>query len=154
MNDSTCRRKKFLVEDQIQMSVAKRVTGYGVIALLFVLLTLTFWNTYVIAGGSFTQNLYSTLINYSPFFAFMGLFIPFAVYDSICLTHKIAGPIFRMRSDLAKHKQDKSVRIRLRKGDMLQVLPDQINGLLGRIAELENQVDELQTPEVPADALV
>ena len=132
-------RKNYLIDSHLQFSIVTRVFVYFVASILFVALTLTFWNTYVSVGGSFLGNLVSTFTLHSPVFLMSILFLPFAIYDSLKLSHRFAGPIYRLRQDLEMYKSDSKVRTRIRKTDFLQDLPDSINDLLEELESLKKQ---------------
>ncbi len=84
------------------------------------------------------------------------LLTPFVAYIGIYLSHKIAGPIYRMEKFLGSmSKGDLSSRIVLRKGDELGTVADSINALndsmkvtIGKqrssLKRVLNELDELK----------
>ena len=132
-------RKVHLIDKFLQLSIAYRVVVYCMAAFLFVLLTLTFWTTFV-TGKPFAENLLSNCSRHAPVLVGMFLFLPFAILDSIKFSHRIAGPIHRLRHDLDNYRVDRSVRVQFRQDDYLQDLPETINEILEQLQILENDV--------------
>ncbi|MDD4203395.1 MAG: methyl-accepting chemotaxis protein [Candidatus Omnitrophica bacterium] len=67
---------------------------------------------------------------------------PFVIIAGIVLSHRIAGPIYRLKQDLEAVKQGKySLRIQLRKKDEFQDLAKAINTV---IEELDSKDKELK----------
>lgn len=64
------------------------------------------------------------------------LMIPFAIWFSIIISHRIAGPWYRLETILRDMvKGDFSSEIRLRKGDELQSLADSLNDVIKSLRE-------------------
>lgn len=62
------------------------------------------------------------------------LMTPVIIILSIFLSHKIAGPIYRLETDIEElSKGNLRKRVRLRKGDELKTIADQINNLASTI---------------------
>ena len=62
------------------------------------------------------------------------LMTPVIIILSIFLSHKIAGPIYRLETDIEElSKGNLRKRVRLRKGDELKTIADQINNLASAI---------------------
>ncbi|MEA3347324.1 MAG: hypothetical protein U9Q21_04490 [Candidatus Auribacterota bacterium] len=62
------------------------------------------------------------------------LMTPIIIILSIFLSHKIAGPIYRLETDIEELlKGNLRKRVRLRKGDELKTIADQINNLASAI---------------------
>lgn len=56
----------------------------------------------------------------------------------IFYSHRIAGPVYRMKTDIARVLEgEKDIRITLRKKDALKEIADSVNLLIERIRELE-----------------
>ena len=148
------KRKVYLVDNFLQLGIAFRVVVYCLAAFMFVLLTLTFWQTFVTDGGLFAEHLINSCRRHAPVLVGMFLFLPFAIYDSIKLSHKFAGPIQRLRTDLENFHDDKSIRVHFRDHDYLQDLPDTVNELLDYIQNLESQItSQKQEENVLAETL-
>ncbi len=134
--NATNQRSTYLIDQPLQQHVVSRVMFYGMTLMLFVILALAFWETFFGVGGLFTTNLISVSKKYSPVLLAMVCFIPFMVYDSIKLTHKIAGPLYRLRQDLTKFKAGQPVNVNFRSSDFLQDIPERVNELLMEVSEL------------------
>lgn len=142
-------RKNLIIDRKIQFMVAKRVVIYWASSFMFVALTLTFWKTFVSDGGLFLNNFIGSFVDYGPVFLVMLFFLPFAVFDSIRLTHRLVGPIYRLRSDLESFKNNNNVRTKIRETDFFQELPIAINEVLNQIQTLQsNETEEPVDQEV------
>jgi len=136
------KRRIILIDKEVQLRIAARVAGYWCAAILFVILPLAFLKTFVDHGSLFVGNIFVVCSDHWPVFAMMLMFLPFAVYDSIRMSHKLAGPIHRLRTDLDRYRIGETVTIRFRENDFWIDLPDSINELISRIDVLESQVAE------------
>lgn len=132
------QRKSFLVDCQVQLHIAARVAIYWCAAVIFVILPLAFVRTFTGDGGFFAANILEVSSEYWPVFLMMFLFLPFAVYDSIKVSNRFAGPIYRLRNELKRRESGEVVGpIKFREGDYYSDLPASINTLIAQIDDLE-----------------
>ena len=134
------KRRIILIDKEVQLMVGGRVVIYWCAAILFVILPLTFLKTFTEPGTLLVNNIMNVVSNHSPVFLIMLAFLPLAVYDSIKLSHKFAGPIYRLRKDLDRLQQGEDVEFSFRKNDFWTDIPDSLNNLVSKIDDLEVQV--------------
>ena len=111
-------------------------------AILFVIQPLAIFKTFTECGSLFLNNIVEVAREHSPVFLIMLAFLPLAIYDSIKLSHKFAGPIYRLRKDLARLQQGEDVQFSFRKDDFWTDIPDSMNSLVAKIDDLEAKVAE------------
>lgn len=136
------QRKIILIDKEVQLRIAGRVIIYWCAAILFVILPLTFFKTFTVPGSLFLNNLVEVGREHSPVFLIMLAFLPLAVYDSIKLSHKFTGPIYRLRKDLDRFQNGEDVKFSFRKDDFWTDIPESINAIVDKIDDLEAQVAE------------
>jgi TusA-related sulfurtransferase len=136
------KRRTILIDREVQLRIAGRVVIYWCAAILFVILPLAFYKTFTIADSLFVNNLAAVANEHAAVFSIMLLLLPLAVYDSIKLSHRFTGPIYRLRKELQRIKNGEVVTIRFRDDDFWTDLPDSINALVSKIDDLETQVAE------------
>ena len=145
------QRKILLIDKEVQLRIAGRVVIYWCAAILFVILPLAFFKTFTIPGSLFLNNVVAAVSEHSPVFLIMLAFLPLAIYDSIKLSHKFAGPIYRLRKDLARLEGGEEVEFSFRKDDFWTDIPDSLNSLVSKIDDLEAKVaEELECDSVPS----
>src|SRR5690606_12898419 len=65
------------------------------------------------------------------------------VWHGVRFSHRIAGPLYRLNTDMRQMAKDGKVRnIRFRKGDYFLELPDAFNALLDKIGPEPDRPDE------------
>ena len=163
MADNTVRprlkRKQFIVARRFQVKYA------GVILLLMFLTagfcSYAIYYTTMISFGEKLANVYPqgqlvSIVNSVNFRILVSIIVisPLVGFLGIYLSHKIAGPIYRIERFLNDMvKGDLSSRITLRKGDEMVSLADSVNVLADSVvlsinnekAHLENALKELYT---------
>ena len=127
---SVCRRKKSLVDREIQLGMAGRLLLYWCATWLavfaFPIITQMF-----MADVSF-QELASKMIHDLWFPMFMSLFLlPIVARDCVRFSNRIAGPVLRFKQTLRDINDGRAVRmIELRKDDFCHELVDEVNLLV------------------------
>jgi len=131
------RRKKTLVQKQIQGGLACRVVLYWFFCLCSVML-------FVAVGTMFSGNLGSAGEIFgglwkdfsTPILASV-LLIPLVIWDVVKTSHRFVGPIFRLENAVKDLADGKPVEpIRFRKNDQWHSLAEQFNRLSEVTAEL------------------
>ena len=141
-------RKKKYIDSAVQGAMARRIIQHWLtfFAVLFVLLPL--WR--LIQTGSLSAP-FSTMIIESwketlPVLLILAAMIPIFVWDTIKLSHRFAGPMYRFQKTIQSLAAGEEVApIRLRKGDFWHNVADDFNAMLQRVnaradAEPEDEV--------------
>lgn len=143
------RRKKTLVDREVQSVVVKRVLFYWLYCVFFLILSLALVQTLIDPKLLLFERCVSVVVDYWPMFVALTAMLPFVVYDVLKLSHRFAGPIYRTRGELGHCSSGTFQNIKFRKGDFWHDLTQQINYLVERVesAEKRNTHDE-QTVEI------
>ena len=77
------------------------------------------------------------------------IFLPIVLAGSIYLSHKVAGPAYRLEKDMKKIAGGEfGLRLRIRKGDELQELTNEINGMVEKtgnmVMKIKNSTKKMQ----------
>jgi hypothetical protein len=127
------RRKEWI--DRFQTLFTLRLVLYGVFfqVIIFVLMWFTErYSTMYNGLNTGSSPAWPMLLSLS----FMVALTLVLLRDAIRFTHKYVGPIVRFRRTLREIREGKPVElIRLRKGDQLQEMKDEINELLRYLEE-------------------
>ena len=139
------RRKVFLIYKPVQILILKVITASCFLSIFSVVAgTALFYST--LTGSYFdteAEGIYQAIHlinNYSNiYFMYVALSILFTsgliIYSWLKLSHKIAGPLFRIRSNLRNYVDGTTPdfeSIKLRKNDELQDLADLINQAINK----------------------
>ena len=148
------RRKKSLVNKEIQFGFAWIICGYLVLYTLFMILMFgipIWWIMSNTPGGEMDKMaaVGKFVIDDQTFWFLMAVFIVVITLHSITVTRKIAGPIFVFRQYLEKANSGEMSQIHLRKNDYLHDMKDLLNFHFDRLhdycSEYQNTVDEMKS---------
>ena len=154
------KRVKFVVSPKFQL----KYTG---VILLFMFLTavlcsyVVYYTTIIILGEKlanvYPQGRLVALINTVNFRIILSIILvtPFVAMIGIFLSHKIAGPLYRIERFLQNvGLGDFSSHITLRQGDELMTLADSINSLIDNLkTSIISQKDKMDRISIEADNL-
>ncbi len=131
------KRRKRLINRRFQYrSIATWLTvvlvGFLVCAAGF---ALTFWLSSAREGGLATETVVRRLeILLPPLLVNDLLIMLIAIVTGIFTTHRVAGPIYRMESDIDRVLTGEThARVRLRRGDAFPELAEKVNELIERL---------------------
>lgn len=146
------KRKRLFVDPHVQGAILARVFIYWACCVGFGILGLALVQTFLDPNRLFVQRVGAVCSEHWPILAMLVVLLPFVLYDTLKVTHRFAGPIYRLRADLRRVARGESVTsIRFRDGDHWQDLAEQVSGLLKRLHEAENRATE-QSPVEAANA--
>ena len=148
MEKKRIRRKQYLIKPKFQLKHA----GFNLIVLLLACLTFGF---IIYESGTITMiteisriypdkvpGFMMKLIVKQVLFTVL-LFLPIVLAGSIYLSHKIAGPAYRMEKDIRKITEGEfGLRIRIRKGDELQELVNEINKMVESTGDMVMKIKD------------
>ncbi len=127
MND---HRTKIWV-DQFQTRVVRRLGLYlglyvvGLVNFLFIGRLLTE------GAGDPVQQLAGVFVDYAPVFISLAVLVPVMAYDGIRFTHRLVGPLVRIRTALRAIAGGEQVRrVKLREDDFLHEMAAEFNEAL------------------------
>ena len=143
---SNQKRKRLLVDPFVQWALARRLCYHwvaffslvlGVGAILKLLFSVSVHGFAGAAAAAFRDQL--------PLMALMLLILPLFIRDSLRLSNKFAGPMYRIRRSLEDLGEGKSVQvIKLRSGDFWQETAFHLNSVRERLNVLETRKGQLE----------
>lgn len=141
------QRSRLLVDPKVQWSVAGRVFLHW-IAFLICLLAIGIMVQMLLAAGtkSFGVALQDGLVNQVPILAVMILLLPVFLRDTLKLSNRFAGPMYRLRTELKKLANDQpGNQVKFRTGDFWQEVAGDFNHVLGQLERLQSENDTLRS---------
>lgn len=137
------KRKNYFVEKKFQakyilLTVLMLLTyTFLFVVIIFAPYMLTLYFDYPIAEKADAARV--ILLLHGTIWPWLGAIILFFGVISIFISHKVAGPLFRIKKALSQvTKGDLSVVIKLRKWDDLKDLADHVNGLIEELRTFVN----------------
>jgi len=132
MKKTPYKRRAYLINKRMQLKVTIRVIFVAILFSLFVgfEVYITIWP---VVSGVISKDMVS-FVRHQIFIRAMFFFLPFIFVlaaSSILLSHRVAGPLYRIERTLDRLIQGEDVEhIRLRKNDELKELAEKINKLI------------------------
>ena len=129
------RRKKLFIDSTVQGAIARKITLHWIIFFFLVFFTLPLWRLYCRTDMSspFSTLMLQGWADTGPVFVILAAMLPIFIWDTVKLSHRFAGPMYRLHSalqDLAAG--DEPQPIRLRKDDFWKDVADDFNAMLER----------------------
>jgi len=125
---SKFKRKQLWVDPKIQGALIVRVLAYWISCLI----TVALLGRVTVGMASIFPGLEDqTWLPYMPALLASAFFLPLVVQDTLRLSNRFVGPMFRLRRSLRDLADGKKVRkIYFREGDMWQEFADDFNDLV------------------------
>ena len=146
MSTSTIKRKKTLVDPEVQGSVLRKITIHWIVFFVCNSIALMIWiRLFEQPDADWGQTFGDALRRFFPFFVITAALIPAFVWDTLKLTNRFAGPIMRLRSALADAGAGRNVKpLHFRNSDFWQEIAQNFNKLLdrGHLSDGEANNDE------------
>ena len=134
-------RHQWYVDSSVQKSLLKRMVIYCLASLLFVSMPIAFFKTLNQTDRNIVGHFMDVISTHWPILLMLACMIPFAVYDTLRLSNRFAGPVFRLRRELRHFRETGSMNeVFFRDNDFWHDLSLGVNELTLRIRELENQL--------------
>jgi hypothetical protein len=150
------KRTRILVDPAVQWSIAGRIVSHWALFLVC-LVTLNIMMRLLVSAGDlpFSQALLLAARSQLPILAIMFFLMPIFLRDTLKLSNRFAGPMFRLRTALSKLANGESVSaIHFRSGDFWQEAAVDFNTLvekhesaLRKNAEQEAELEVLRREE-------
>jgi hypothetical protein len=135
------RRFRFLV-NEFQGKLLWRFVMYWVIYQFTVWNILFFWDLLTEGKGNVLEQYGRFVATQYPMLLCVALLIPFFAWDAIRFTLRVAGPIYRIRATIKALEEGRTLKpVKLRQGDYLQDVIDQLNSLIVLMDEHSFQDD-------------
>ncbi|MCD0460874.1 hypothetical protein [Roseiconus lacunae] len=126
------KRKRTLVDSEVQGSLIRRVAMHWVVFFLCNAFALMCWiRLFEQPDADWGQTFGDTVRRFLPFFIITVALIPAFVWDTLKLSHRFAGPITRLRNTLKDMKAGRSVPpLRFRENDFWQEIASNFNDVM------------------------
>ncbi len=136
MTQAKSKRKKLIVERQVQGALGFRIAGHW---LVFMIASLSFTIILRMIGNIEQASLYAmvalALKEQSVAIVVILAFLPWFINDAFKLSNRFAGPVVRLRGAIkALSHGDEPAPLQFRKGDFWGELASEFNELHARIA--------------------
>jgi hypothetical protein len=134
------RRRKFWIDRDVQGALVSRVIFHW---LLLFAISVLFLPMFRLLNAAQIDAPFSTLlrrawVDTAPIFVFMLLLLPFFVWDTVKLSNRFAGPMYRIRKALGSLAAGKDTDpIRLRDDDFWKEAAHDFNVVRERLQSLE-----------------
>jgi hypothetical protein len=147
-------RRRFWIDRPVQGALMIRTALYWLFGLIYfslVMLTTELFGAGDLPLGQTFQRFAIDALNWMPM---MVLLLPLVAYDTMRLSHRFVGPVYRLRvglERLARREHDEPIKFR--DGDYWFELAEPFNAVLQRINDLESELAQLKSrPSPPSPA--
>lgn len=133
------KRSKVTIDPTVQWALVRRVLRYGVFVLVMTEILLPLWFAFLSWGViDSSDGLKDAILNgwqrSLPVVAFFVVIAPILAYDILKLSHRFAGPVYRLQKSIQSLTAGQKVEpIRLRKNDFWTDLIDDFNVLAEQV---------------------
>ncbi len=146
---SVPERKRTFVDRQVQGALVKRMIlhwlGFFLTASIVTFVLQTMSNPFVPIKTHFEELWWTQ----GPFLLVLIFLLPVFVLDTIKLSHRFAGPIYRLRRTMrAIADGEQPIRLKFRDYDFWHGLADDFNGMIDRLTQHSVAKTEEPTAEV------
>jgi hypothetical protein len=135
-------RRQLFVDPKVQGALLLRVVAYWFLSLLILSMLLLDWRIVTNPGQPFYAHFQEMWYWYGPVAAIATLILlPLLLFDSVRLSNRFAGPLFRLRRELRKLSSGETARpIQFREGDFWHDFAGEFNALAERVEALTAQL--------------
>ena len=139
------RRTKLTVDSTVQWAIVRRVLYHWLYFLVLIAALLPFWVAVTSSDAVGTSlclrdAVVTGWVRTVPLIVFFIVIAPMIVYDTLRLSHRFVGPVYRLRKAIRSLTAGEEIRpIRLRRGDFwkdviadFNVLAEQVNAMRKR----------------------
>lgn len=139
-------RSKLLVDPTVQWAIARRIICHWVLLVLCLVCIGVMLRLLVSAGRlPFAEAMVAALKAQAPIIGGMVFLLPVFLRDTLKLSNRFAGPMYRLRTALASVANGEETRpIKFRTGDFWQEVAGDFNTVLAQNQTLQARVAELE----------
>ena len=140
------QRSRILVDPPVQWAIARRILMHWSM-LLICLVTISGMVRLLVSAGDqpFTQAVGSAAASTAPLLCIMIILMPVFLRDTLKLSNRFAGPMYRLRTVLAEIANGgEGNDIKFRNGDFWQEAADDFNQVLDQIKSLRARNEVLE----------
>lgn len=123
-------RKRIYVDSEIQFGLIRRTLIHWGLYMVAVQMIVMIWFTYRNHDATLGNLLRESFINFAPALFAGVVLLPLFLYDQLKFSHRMVGPIHRMRREMQKLSRGEGVqRLRFREQDHWPQLAEEFNRL-------------------------
>ncbi len=140
-------RTRLLVDPKVQWSIAGRVFLHWLLFFICITAISSMVRMFSAVGEQpFAEAVRSALIAQIPIVGVMLMLLPVFLRDTLKLSNRFAGPMYRLRTALQGLKEARAVEpIKFRTGDFWQEAAADFNFLLQEIKQLRSENESLKS---------
>ena len=121
-------RKKLFVNSKVQGMLIARCLGYAVACVVFILAGATLWRTWQAPQTLVFVHFTAVAQQYAGLLTGLVCLSPFIMYDMLRTSHRIAGPLVRLKREMSRLADGETVpRLAFRSDDYWHELADEFN---------------------------
>ena len=150
MSNTTTKRRKALVDPEVQGGVLRKIAIHWVLFFICNAIALMIWiRLFEQPDAGWGQTFGDTLKRFLPFFIITMALIPAFVWDTLKLTNRFAGPILRLRAALSDASAGRAVApLHFRTNDFWQEIATNFNTVMERCDVPQESADPADDPKV------
>ena len=139
-------RARILVDPKVQWSITGRVLIHWSLFLVCILSISSMVRVLAAVGEQpFADAFRSALISQIPIFGVMLMLLPIFLRDTLKLSNRFAGPMYRLRTALSALSQSEKIGpIKFRTGDFWQEAATDFNTVLSQLQQLQLENETLR----------
>lgn len=123
-----------MVNRRVQMALIRRSAIYWLACMLFLVMPLTLWRCWQSPDILIVRHFADVCLDYSAVLVMSAFLLPFAAYDMLKLSNRIAGPLYRLRGSLAALADGESVsEVQFRPDDFWPEMAEEFNRVADRL---------------------
>jgi hypothetical protein len=141
-------RKRFFVDFKVQGSLLLRSAMYWAFCLLTISFMLIIWRVVTGPPELFSKHLVEVWQRFAPALVASCLLLPLVMMDSVRLSNRFAGPIFRLRRAMKALVRGENVQaLHFRDGDFWHDLADDFNVVATRLQLIPSKTQPAMAEE-------
>ena len=136
------KRRTYLIDWSVQGSLIRRICGHWFAFLCATLIGLPLFRAIVLGdiATPMSVRLKSTAVDGAILLTLFVLLLPYFIYDTLRVSNKFAGPMFRLHTTIKKLSQGETVPpIAFRGDDFWQEVATDFNTMVDRVRAEERQ---------------
>lgn len=147
-------RRKLFIDKKVQGAILWRIAGYWFVSILFIIFPLAFLAVFRNPAVPMPVHLANTFVDNLPIIAMLAVLLPVIILDTLKITNRFVGPIYRVRRMLSEHQDGKPLKkIHFREKDYWTDLAQGLNFIIDELESANGTADPVQSDPVDAGQL-
>lgn len=129
-HQNECVRRQMWIDEDVQGAIVWRVSVYWSACFLLVTIPLVWTAIWQDPSRTFVEHMGPVWQRFGPVYVCLFMLLPIILWDALRLSHRIAGPILRVRRQLVQMNSGQPYsELHFRGSDFWQEMADQVNSL-------------------------